>query len=360
MAKKDNKLNDGDFDPLEEIQKKFGEGAIIRGDTVVKNIEAIPSGSINLDIALGVGGFPRGRISEIFGPEASGKTTLALEVIAQAQILGGSAAFVDVEHALDFGYAENIGVNVDELAISQPSSGEEALEITEILCKSNRMDVVIVDSVAALVPQAELDGEYKDANIGAQAKLMSKACRRIKGIVNKGKTALIFINQMREKIGVMFGSPETTPGGRALKFYASVRVDLRRISSFGSTPKSSDKNVERDKEKVGNRVKANVIKNKVAPPFRKAEFDIIFGEGISRISEILDLGPECGILKKSGSWYSYNDIRIGNGKPVAVEFLKNNQDMYEEIAEAVLDQKLPLRKRRKDDDDDASATVEHQ
>ena len=344
------------IDPFEEIRKKFGEGAIIRGDTVVnKNIESIPSGSINLDIALGVGGIPRGRICEVFGPEASGKTTLALETIAQAQKRGGTAAFVDVEHALDFQYARNIGVNIDELMISQPDSGEEALEIAEILCKSNKIDIVIIDSVAALVPQAELDGEYKDANIGAQAKLMSKACRRLKGIVNKSKTALVFINQLREKIGVMFGSPETTPGGRALKFYASVRIDLRRVSSIDAPKGGGDSGDGKDK--IGNRVRANVIKNKVAPPFRKAEFDIVFSEGICRESEIIDLGVKSKKLDKSGSWYSYNDFRVGNGKQAAVEFLKNNQEIYDELMEAVLDEMMPLRRIK--NDDDACADVEH-
>jgi recombination protein RecA len=349
MAKKDKKDDSNcEDDPVLEIRKKFGDGAIIRGETIVKNIKAISSGSPKLDIALGIGGFPRGRICEIFGAEGSGKTTLALETIAQAQQAGGVAAFIDVEHALDFGYAQDIGVDVDDMMISQPDSGEQALQIAEILCKSNRVDVVVVDSVAALVPQAELDGEIGDAHVAGQARLMSQSLRKMKGIVNKSNTVLIFINQIREKVGVFFGSPESTPGGRALKFYASVRVDLRRVSSMEEGKKESDK------VKVGNRVRANVIKNKVAPPFRKCEFEIYFGKGISRAADIIDLSVECEFLKKSGTWYSYGNDRIGNGKAAAIEFLENNAKLQQELREMVMDVKLPVRRRKEDDDTCAS------
>jgi len=342
---------------VEEIRKKYGEGAIIRGDTVVKGIEAIPSGSLKLDIALGVGGFPRGRICEIFGAEGSGKTTLALSAIAQAQRLGGSAAFVDVEHALDMGYARDIGVNTKTIMLSQPDSGEEAMAIVEILCKSNTVDIVVVDSVAALVPQAELDGEIGDSHVGAQARLMSQSLRKIKGIVNKSETGLLFINQIREKVGVFFGNPEVTPGGRALKFFASVRVDLRRISAIGA---KKDKDNREDKSvSIGNVVRANVIKNKVAPPFRKAEFEIYFGKGISETSDILDLAIDCGIVQKAGSWINYNDLRLGLGKQAAMETLDKDPDLIHNLKDMILNLKLPIRKGKKDGTD-TCAEVEHQ
>jgi recombination protein RecA len=302
---------------LSQIEKQFGKGSIMRLGSVDSTaaLEAISTGSISIDAALGVGGLPRGRVIEIFGPESSGKTTLALHAIAEAQKLGGTAAFVDAEHALDANYARKLGVDVENLLVSQPDSGEQALEIAEVLIRSGAIDIVVIDSVAALVPRAELEGEMGEAQMGLQARLMSQALRKLTGIVSKSKTCLIFINQIREKIGVMFGNPETTTGGRALKFYASVRLDVRRIGSI----KDGD-------AVVGNRTKAKVVKNKVAPPFREAEFDIMYGEGISREGDLLDLAVEKNIVDKSGSWFSFQGERIGQGRDNAKQFLKENHE----------------------------------
>ncbi len=303
---------------LGQIEKQFGKGSIVRlgSHEAIVPVQVISTGSISLDAALGVGGFPRGRIIEVFGPESSGKTTVALQVIAEAQKAGGMAAFIDVEHALDPLYAKNLGVDVDNLLVSQPDYAEQALEIASALISSNSIDVLVIDSVAALVPKAELDGEMGDTFVGIQARLMSQALRKLTGIVSKSKTCLIFINQIREKIGVMFGNPETTSGGRALKFYSSVRTDIRRIAAI----KDGDK-------VVGNRTKVKVVKNKVAPPFREAEFDIIYGEGISREGDLVDLGVAQNLIEKSGSWYSYKSDRIGQGRENAKQFLKDNPDI---------------------------------
>src|ERR1700675_473602 len=300
-----------------QIEKQFGKGSIMRlgSKEAIVPIGVIPTGSISFDAALGVGGVPRGRVVEIFGPESSGKTTIALQVIAEAQKLGGMAAFVDAEHALDPGYAKKLGVDVDNLLVSQPDYGEQALEITEALVRSNAIDVLVVDSVAALVPKAELDGEMGDSHMGLQARLMSQALRKLTGTVSKSRTCLIFINQIREKIGVMFGNPETTTGGRALKFYSSVRIDIRRIAA-----------VKEGDVVVGSRTKIKVVKNKVAAPFREAEFDILYGEGISREGDVLDLAAAQNIIEKSGSWYSYKGERIGQGRENARAFLKENKD----------------------------------
>ena len=303
---------------LGQIEKQFGKGSILRlgAKEAIVPVAAISTGSISLDAALGVGGFPRGRVSEIFGPESSGKTTVALQVVAEAQKQGGMAAFIDVEHALDPIYARKIGVDVDNLLVSQPDYAEQALEITSALISSGSIDVLVIDSVAALVPKAELDGEMGDAHMGVQARLMSQALRKLTGVVSKSNTCLIFINQIREKIGVMFGNPETTTGGRALKFYATVRADIRRIAAI----KEGD-------QIVGNRTKVKIVKNKVAPPFREAEFDIIYGEGISREGDLLDLGAQHNVLEKSGSWFSYKGERIGQGRENARQFLKDNPDI---------------------------------
>jgi len=302
---------------VSQIEKQFGKGAIMRLGGLDANIvmEAISSGSLALDAALGVSGFPRGRVIEIFGPESSGKTTLALHAIAETQKNGGAAAFVDAEHALDATYARKLGVDIDNLLVSQPDSGEQALEITEVLIRSGAIDIVVVDSVAALVPRAELEGEMGEAQMGLQARLMSQALRKLTGIVSKSKTCLVFINQIREKIGVMFGNPETTTGGRALKFYASVRVDVRRVAS-----------IKDGEEVVGSRTKVKIVKNKVAPPFREAEFDILYGEGISREGELLDLAVDKNIVEKSGSWFSFQGERLGQGRENARQFLKENHD----------------------------------
>src|ERR1700675_1916876 len=306
---------------LTQIEKQFGKGSVIRlGGQAVVAVPAISTGSISVDHALGVGGFPRGRISEIFGPESSGKTTVALQVVAEAQKLGGMAAYIDVEHALDPAYARKLGVDVDNLLVSQPDYGEQALEITNALITSGSIDVLVVDSVAALVPKAELDGEMGDSFMGVHARLMSQAMRKLTGIVSKSNTCLIFINQIREKIGVMFGNPETTTGGRALKFYASVRADIRRIAAI--------KDGEVD---TGNRTKIKIVKNKMAPPFREAEFDIIYGEGISKEGDLLDLGTAQNIIEKSGSWYGYKGERIGQGRENARQFLKDNKDTLAKV-----------------------------
>ncbi len=287
-------------------------------------IEAIPTGALSLDIALGIGGVPRGRIIEVYGPESSGKTTLALHVVAEAQKMGGEAAFIDAEHALDPVYAKKLGVDIDNLIVSQPDTGEQALEITESLVRSGALDVIVVDSVAALVPKAEIDGDMGDSHMGLQARLMSQALRKLAGAINKSKTVLIFINQLREKIGVMFGNPETTTGGRALKFYASVRMDIRKIE-----------NIKQDGEFKGSRVRVKVVKNKVAPPFREAEFDVVYGEGISKAGNILDMAVNLDIIEKAGSWFSYNGERIGQGRENVKKYLKDNPDMLNEVEEKV-------------------------
>ena len=307
---------------LAKIEKDFGKGAIMRlGDAASKiSVSTIPSGCLELDLALGVGGIPRGRIIEIYGPESSGKTTIALHIIAEAQKLGGTAAFIDAEHALDPVYAENLGVDVDELYVSQPDTGEDALEICETLVRSGAMDVVVIDSVAALVPKAEIEGDMGDSHVGLQARLMSQALRKMTGIISKSNTILVFINQLREKVGVMFGNPETTTGGRALKFYASIRLDVRRVDS-----------IKNGNEVVGNRTRIKVVKNKVAPPFKTAEFDIIYGEGISKESSVLDLAIANKIISKSGAWYYYGDMRMAQGRDNARLFLKDNSELCDEI-----------------------------
>jgi len=309
-----------------QIEKQFGKGSIMRlgQKDAVMAVPSIPTGAISLDFALGVGGVPRGRVIEIFGPESSGKTTLTLQIIAQAQMLGGMAAFIDAEHALDATYAKRLGVDLDNLLVSQPDNGEQALEIVEVLVRSGGVDVVVVDSVAALVPRAEIEGEMGEAQMGLQARLMSQALRKLTGIVSKSRTCLIFINQLREKIGVMFGNPETTTGGRALKFYSSVRIDIRRIGSI------KDGDVV-----VGGRTRVKVVKNKVAPPFREAEFDVMYGEGISREGDLLDLAVDRKIVEKSGTWFSYGGDRLGQGRENAKQFLRENPDMFRGIEERV-------------------------
>ena len=306
----------------EEIEKRFGKGAIMRfgDDDATLEVEAIPTGSIALDAALGIGGVPRGRIVEIYGPESSGKTTLSLEILAEAQAMGGVVAFIDAEHALDPGYAARIGVDIDEVLISQPDTGEQALEICDMLVRSGAIDVVVVDSVAALTPRAEIEGEIGDSTVGLQARLMSQALRKLAGSLSKSNTTCIFINQLREKIGVMFGNPETTPGGRALKFFSSVRMDIRRIDS-----------IKVNNEVVGNRVSVKVVKNKVAPPFRQAEFDIMYGKGISKEGSILDMAVDYDIVSKSGAWFTYEKERLGQGREAAKEFLASNPELMEEI-----------------------------
>lgn len=306
---------------ISQIEKHFGRGSIMKmGDVPVQAISVIPTGSLALDWALGVGGVPRGRVIEIYGPESSGKTTLAQHIVAEAQKLGGTAAFIDAEHAIDVQYAQKLGIDIENLLVSQPDTGEQALDIAEMLVRSGAVDVIVIDSVAALVPQAEIDGEMGDNQVGLQARLMSKALRKLTGILNKSKTCAIFINQIREKVGVIFGSPETTSGGRALKFYASVRMDIRRTGT-----------IKEKGDAVGNRVKVKVVKNKVAPPFREAEFDLTFGEGISQTGEVLDLGAQYNIVDKSGAWYVYKDQKLGQGRENAKNTLKENPEMFEEI-----------------------------
>ena len=308
-----------------QIEKQFGKGSVMKlGEFKAMEVEAIPTGALGLDIALGIGGVPRGRIIEVFGPESSGKTTLALHVVAEAQKMGGEAAFIDAEHALDPVYARKLGVDIDNLIVSQPDTGEQALEITEALVRSGALDVIVVDSVAALVPKAEIDGDMGDSHMGLQARLMSQALRKLAGAINKSKTVLIFINQLREKIGVMFGNPETTTGGRALKFYASVRMDIRKVE-----------NIKQDGEVTGNRVRVKVIKNKVAPPFREAEFDVIYGKGISKEGNILDMAVNLDIIEKSGSWFSYNGERIGQGRENVKKYLEENPKILAEVDKKV-------------------------
>ncbi|MGI5850799.1 MAG: recombinase RecA [Clostridiales bacterium] len=311
---------------LLQIEKQFGKGSIMRlGEGTHLNVEVIPTGCLDLDVALGVGGLPRGRVIEIFGPESSGKTTVALHAIAEAQKLGGTAAFIDAEHALDPSYSANLGIDLDSLLVSQPDTGEQALEITEALVRSGAVDIVVIDSVAALVPKAEIEGEMGDSHVGLQARLMSQALRKLSGIISKSNTVAIFINQLREKVGVMFGNPEVTPGGRALKFYSSIRLDVRRIETL-----------KQGTDMIGNRTRVKVVKNKVAPPFKQAEFDIIYGEGISKEGSILDLAASKDIINKSGAWYSYGEVRLGQGRENARQFLKENEDLRDEIEFKVL------------------------
>ncbi len=317
---------------LGQIEKQFGKGSVMRmGDTsAVRNIEAISTGSIGLDVALGIGGLPKGRVVEIYGPESSGKTTLTLQVVAEAQKMGGTAAFIDAEHALDPQYAEKLGVNVDELLVSQPDTGEQALEITDMLVRSGAVDVVVIDSVAALTPKAEIEGDMGDSHVGLQARLMSQALRKLTANIKRTNCLVIFINQIRMKIGVMFGSPETTTGGNALKFYSSVRLDIRRIGA-----------IKKGDEVVGNETKVKVVKNKVAPPFKQVQFEILYGEGISHQGEIIELGVQQGIVDKSGAWYSYNGDRIGQGKENVRTFLKENPDIANEIESRIRAELLP-------------------
>lgn len=316
---------------ISQIEKQFGKGTIMKfSEKPQADVRAIPTGSISLDIAIGVGGIPRGRIVELFGPESSGKTTLAQHIVAEVQKAGGNAAFVDAEHALDPEYASRIGVDINNLLISQPDSGEQALDIVETLVRSGALDVIVVDSVAALVPRAEIEGEMGDAHVGLQARLMSQALRKLTAVSSRSNTAVIFINQLREKIGVMFGNPETTPGGRALKFYASLRLDIRRTET-----------IKNGQDAVGNRVKVKVVKNKVAPPFGSASFDIVFGEGISREGDIIDLAAENEIVEKSGAWFSYNGQRIGQGREAAKAFMKENKEICQEIERKLREKFLP-------------------
>ncbi len=335
---------------LAQIDKAFGKGSIMRLDEdAYLAIPGISTGALSLDLALGGKGIPRGRIVEVFGPESSGKTTLALTVAANAQKDGGIAAFIDAEHALDPSWAKRIGVNIDELLVSQPDTGEQALEICELLVRSNAVDLIIVDSVAALIPRAEIEGEMGDSQVGLQARLMSKAMRKLTGVIARSNCTVIFINQIREKIGVMFGSPETTPGGRALKFYASVRIDIRRISAI----KDGDAN-------VGNRVRTRIVKNKVAPPFRSTEFDIMFNEGISVTGDLVDLAVADNIIQKSGAWFSYGDIRIGQGRENAKLFLRENPELMAEIREKILDLRMPKPKNKALDEDSEVQTEDSQ
>lgn len=313
---------------LNQIEKQFGKGSVMKlGDSVGQAVDVIPTGCLELDVALGVGGVPKGRIIEVYGPESSGKTTVALHMVAEAQKMGGAAAFIDAEHALDPTYAANLGVDIDNLYVSQPDTGEQALEITEALVRSGAIDIIVVDSVAALVPKAEIDGEMGQSHVGLQARLMSQALRKLAGIISKAGTVAIFINQLREKVGVMFGNPETTPGGRALKFYSSIRLDVRRIETLKSGA-----------DMIGNRTRIKVAKNKVAPPFKKAEFDIYYGEGISAETSVLNLGAELGLIKKSGSWFYYGEDRIAQGKDNARLYLKENRDVYESVKARILEE----------------------
>ena len=332
MAKKEKEMIDTSMGKekalelaLSQIEKQFGKGAVMKlGEFKTTDVEAISTGALSLDVALGIGGIPRGRIIEIYGPESSGKTTLALHMIAECQKSGGEAAFIDAEHALDPVYAKHLGVDIDNLIVSQPDTGEQALEIAEALIRSSAIDLVVVDSVAALVPKAEIDGEMGDTHVGLQARLMSQALRKLAGVLNRSNASLVFINQLREKVGVMFGSPETTPGGRALKFYASVRLDIRKIEA-----------IKQDSEIIGNKVRVKVVKNKVAPPFRETEFDIIYGKGISKSGNILDLAVNLDIIEKAGAWFSYNGERIGQGRENAKKYIENNPELMQELDQKV-------------------------
>ncbi|GFN36469.1 recombinase RecA [Tepidimicrobium xylanilyticum] len=327
---------------ISQIEKQFGKGSIMRlGDTKTERMEVIPTGSLELDIALGIGGLPRGRIIEIFGPESSGKTTVALHVVAEAQKMGGIAAFIDAEHALDPSYAKKLGVDVENLIVSQPDTGEQALEITEALVRSGAVDIIVVDSVAALVPKAEIEGEMGDSHVGLQARLMSQALRKLTGAINKSNAIIIFINQLREKVGVMFGNPETTTGGRALKFYSSIRLDVRRVDS-----------IKQGEDVIGNRTRVKVVKNKVAPPFKQAEFDIMYGLGISKEGNILDTGVTAEVISKSGSWYSYGEQKLGQGRENAKEFLRENPSVALEIERKIREKFGLINEEKKDSDND--------
>ena len=320
---------------LAQIEKQFGKGAVMKlGANVTMQVDAIPTGSLGLDLALGIGGVPRGRIVEVYGPESSGKTTLALQILAEAQKMGGEVAFIDVEHALDPTYAAALGVDIDSLLVSQPDTGEQAMEICEALVRSGAIDAVVVDSVAAMVPRAEIEGEMGDSHVGLQARLMSQALRKLTGVIGKTNTVCIFINQLREKVGIVYGNPEVTTGGRALKYYSSVRIDVRRIEGLKDSTGAF----------IGNRTRAKIVKNKVAPPFREAEFDIMFGEGISKIGEIIDLGVDYGIIKKSGSWFSYGDRKIGQGRDSVKELLKNDEALRNEVEAKVREAMIAARK----------------
>ena len=334
---------------LGQIEKQFGKGSVMRlGDgSSIGNIDAVSTGSIGLDVALGIGGLPKGRVVEIYGPEASGKTTLTLQVVAEAQKMGGTAAFVDAEHALDPLYAEKLGVNVDELLVSQPDTGEQALEITDMLVRSGAVDVIVVDSVAALTPKAEIEGEMGDSHVGLQARLMSQALRKLTGNIKRSNAMVIFINQIRMKIGVMFGSPETTTGGNALKFYSSVRLDIRRIGA-----------IKKGDEVIGNQTRVKVVKNKVSPPFKMAEFEILYGEGISREGEIIELGVQHGLIDKAGSWYSYGSDRIGQGKENVREFLRANPDVAAEVEQKIREKLLPQTVKASASGDDEAVAQE--
>jgi len=334
---------------MRKIEKQFGKGSVMKlGEEAERKIESIPSGSLTLDVALGIGGYPRGRVVEIYGPESSGKTTVALHAIAEAQKQGGQAAFIDAEHALDPNYARALGVNTDELLLSQPDTGEQALEIAEALVRSGAIDMIVVDSVAALVPSAEIEGEMGDAHVGLQARLMSQALRKLSGAINKSNTIAIFINQIREKVGVMFGNPETTPGGRALKFYSSVRLEVRRAETL-----------KQGTDMIGNKTRLKVVKNKVAPPFKQAMVDIMYGEGISQMGEILDIGSELDIVEKSGAWYSYNGERLGQGRENAKQFLTQNPEMAQEIHKAIRQyHKLDETPDSEETDDDTAEPTE--
>lgn len=347
MEKDSNKLKALES-AIAQIEKAYGQGSIMKlGDTTRMQVETVPTGSLSLDLALGVGGIPKGRIIEVYGPESSGKTTVALHMVAEVQKQGGIAGFIDAEHALDPVYAKNIGVNIDELYISQPDSGEQAMEITETMVRSGAVDIVIVDSVAALVPKAEIDGDMGDSHVGLQARLMSQALRKLTAVINKSNCTVIFINQLREKIGVMFGNPETTTGGRALKFYASVRLDVRRIETLSQAG-----------EKIGNRVRVKVVKNKVAPPFQEAEFDIMFGKGISREGDVLDLAAKHDIIIKSGAWYSYNGERIGQGRENAKNYLAEHPAVFEEVDKAVRAKCMQKEENPDEVDEPAEKTAE--
>ena len=325
MSKDNNEKQKALEAALGQIEKQFGKGSVMKlGEYKTMNVEAIPTGALSLDVALGIGGIPKGRIIEVFGPESSGKTTLALHMIAEAQKLGGEAAFIDAEHALDPVYAKHLGVNIDDLIVSQPDTGEQALEICEALVRSEAINIVVIDSVAALVPQAEIEGEMGDSHVGLQARLMSQALRKLSGTINKTNTIAIFINQLREKVGVMFGNPETTPGGRALKFYSTIRMDVRRSEQ-----------IKQGDSVIGNKTTVKIVKNKVAPPFKTAVVEIMYGEGVSRVSEIIDLGVEAGIIDKSGAWYSYNGEKLGQGKETVKALLKENDKLRDELEQKV-------------------------
>ena len=333
---------------LGQIEKQFGKGSVMKlGEYQAMNIEAIPTGALSLDIALGIGGIPSGRIIEIFGPESSGKTTLALHAIAEAQKMGGEAAFIDAEHALDPVYAKHLGVDIDNLIVSQPDTGEQALEIAEALTRSGAIDIIVVDSVAALVPKAEIDGDMGDAHVGLQARLMSQALRKLAGVINKSKTVIIFINQLREKVGIMFGNPETTPGGRALKFYASVRLDIRKIE-----------NIKVDGEVTGARARVKIIKNKVAPPFREAEFDIVYGKGISKEGNILDLAVNLNLVEKAGAWFSYNGEKIGQGRENAKQYIREHQEVAKELETKIRDNFMQAFKKSLGEDEEGKEQEE--